>query len=113
MSRGGLIAPAGVAVLPDGHAGESIFVADFWRVMEFDGLNGQPGISGIDFFFDSPFSASPDGENVILTSWFGNTVEVWNPSTNIVLSTDLFAVPVNAVAVFPGGRDRSNPDDPR
>jgi sugar lactone lactonase YvrE len=97
LSPGGLIAPAGIAVLPDDHAGESIFVADFWRVMEFDGLNGQPGISGIDFFFDSPFSASPDGENLILTSWFGDTVQVWNPATNSVLSTDLFAVPVNAL----------------
>jgi sugar lactone lactonase YvrE len=97
LSRGGLIAPAGIAVLPDDHTGESIFVADFWRVMEFDGLNGQPGISGIDFFFDSPFSASADGDNLILTSWFGNTVEIWDPSTTSVLSTELFDIPMNAV----------------
>ncbi|MHC4799705.1 MAG: hypothetical protein ACYTF1_23980 [Planctomycetota bacterium] len=97
LSRGGLIAPQGIAVLPDAHAGESIFVADFWTVREYDGRNGRPGLVGMDFFFDSPFSASADGENLVLTSWFGNTVEVWNPATQEVLEQHLFNVPINAI----------------
>ncbi len=97
LSPGGLMAPGGVAVLPDVHAGESVYVADFWTVRGFDGLNGQPGLSGRDFFFDSPFTASADGENLVLTSWFGNTVEVWNPVTQEILEIYQFAVPINAV----------------
>ncbi len=102
LSRGGLIAPAGIAVLPDNHAGESIFVADFWRVNEYDGRNGQPGISGTDFFFDSPYTAAPDGENLILSSSFGGIVEVWNPTTQSVVAPPYFfdptiEAPINAV----------------
>jgi sugar lactone lactonase YvrE len=97
LSPGGLIRPGGIAVLPDSHAGESIFVADFWTVRGFDGLNGRPGISGRDFFFDSPFTASADGENLVLTSWFGNTVEVWNPASQAILEVHLFDVPLNAM----------------
>jgi len=97
LSPGGLIAPQGIAVLPDTHAGESIFVADFWTTREFDGRNSQAGVSGRDFFFDSPFTASADGENLVLTSWFGNTVEVWDPATQQVLEEYQFNVPINAV----------------
>ena len=97
LSPGGLIAPGGIAVLPDSHAGESIHVADFWTVRNFDGLNGQAGTIGDDFFFDSPFTASADGDNLLLTSWFGNTVEVWNPDTQAILEVYTFAVPINAI----------------
>jgi sugar lactone lactonase YvrE len=97
ISRGGMIIPGGIAVLPDSHAGESIFVADFWTVRGFDGLNGRPGLSGRDFFFDSPFTASADGDNLVLTSWFGNTVEVWNPATQAILEAHFFNVPLNAM----------------
>ena len=97
ISRGGMMIPGGIAVLSDSHAGESIFVADFWTVRGFDGLNGRPGLSGRDFFFDSPFTASADGENLILTSWFGNSVEVWNPATQAILEVHFFDVPLNAM----------------
>jgi sugar lactone lactonase YvrE len=54
-------------------------------------------LSGRDFFFDSPFTASADGDNLVLTSWFGNTVEVWKPSTNEIVEIYPFEVPMNAV----------------
>ncbi|KAA3663964.1 MAG: hypothetical protein DWQ04_08135 [Chloroflexi bacterium] len=98
LSPGGLVAPGGIAVLPDSHAGESLLVADFWTVREYDGRNGRSGIVGQDFFFDSPLSASADGENVILTSWFGNTLEVWNPEAGEILEVHGdFAAPLNAI----------------
>lgn len=97
LTAGGLMAPQGIAVLPDDHAGESLFVADFWTVNGFDGLTGRPGPVGTDFFFDSPFTASADGENLVLSSWFGNSVEVWNPNTQEVLEVHYFATPLNAI----------------
>jgi sugar lactone lactonase YvrE len=101
ISPGGMIAPGGIAVLPDAHAGESVYVADFWTVRGYDGLNGQPGINGRGFFFDSPLTAAADGENLILTSYFGNTVEVWNPTTQQILEIYEFAVPLNAIRFGP------------
>lgn len=97
ISPGGLMAPGGIAVLPDEQAGESVFIADFWTVRGYDGRNGQPGITGRDFFFDSPFSASADGQNLILTSWFGNTVEIWSPDQGMVQEVYTANVPIDAV----------------
>ena len=97
ISPGGLMAPGGIAVLPDQHAGESVYIADFWTMRGYDGRNGQPGSSGRNFFFDSPFSASADGQNLILTSWFGNTVEVWNPDEDLVQEMYVANVPIDAV----------------
>jgi sugar lactone lactonase YvrE len=98
VSPSGLILPGGIAALPDDRAGESIFVADWWSVRRFDGLTGKMEAVDNDFFFDAPVSAAPDGDNVILTSWFGNSVTVWNPETQEKLETHFgFAVPVNAI----------------
>ncbi len=42
VSKGGMIAPGGVAVLPRPHGGESVFVADLWSLREFNGRTGRP-----------------------------------------------------------------------
>jgi sugar lactone lactonase YvrE len=96
VSEGGMIAPGGVAVLP-GLDGESVFVADLWLLREFDGLTGdeksaEPAPTW------SALTISPDGDNLVLTSWMTNAVAVWNPGTLEVLeSYDDFAVPLNAI----------------
>ena len=102
VSPGGLMAPGGIAVRirPDGR--ESVFVADTFTLREFDGASGAPmslarhfiGLPGL----TSPATVSRDGQNLILSSWFGNAVQVWNPETQQVLEdyTD-FAVPLNAI----------------
>jgi len=102
VSSGGMIAAgSGVAVLPRSD-GESVFVADLFTLREFDGLTGEErsierhyvGMPGI----TSPETASPDGDNLVLSSVFSNTVQVWSPETREVLEeyTD-FAVPINAI----------------
>jgi len=103
ISEGGMIAPGGVAVLDRPHGGESVFVADLWTMREFNGLTGRavsaehsslaaPG--GI----TPPMTVSADGENLIVSSWFGNNVQVWNPETRqVVESHPEFAVPLNAI----------------
>ena len=102
VSPGGMIAAGcGVAVLPRSD-GESVFVADLFTLREFDGLTGEErsierhyiGMPGI----TSPETVSPDGDNLVLSSVFSNTVQVWNPETREVLEEYLdFAVPINAV----------------
>lgn len=101
VSGGMIAAGSGVAVLPRSD-GESVFVADLFTLREFDGLTGEErsverhyiGMPGI----TSPETVSPDGDNLVLSSGFSKTVQVWSPETHNVLEeyTD-FEVPINAI----------------
>ena len=53
-----------------------------------------------------------DGENLIVSSWISNSVQVWNPETRqVVENHPEFAVPLNAIR-FQGDRVRYlNPDE--
>ncbi len=103
VSKGGMIMPGGVAVMPHPHLGESVFVADLWTLREFNGLTGTTGmierhdltVPGV---MTSPMTVSAEGGNLILSSWFANEVQVWNPETGTVVNDYLgFAVPLNAI----------------
>lgn len=103
VSGGGMICPGGLAVLPGSNNQDALFEADMFRLREFNGLSGQevavdkghllpaPGALTI------PFTASADGNNLVVTSWFGSVVQVWNPQTNEVLEEHSFPVPINAI----------------
>ncbi|UCG89436.1 MAG: hypothetical protein JSW71_16175 [Gemmatimonadota bacterium] len=100
VSPGGVIAPGGIAVLPSG-AGESVYVADALSLKEIDGMTGEinsvaasMGISEI----TSPFTVAVDGDNLIISSWFGSMVQVWNPqSSEVVEAHPIAAIPLNAI----------------
>jgi len=101
VSAGGMIAPIGVAVLPHPD-GESVFVADLYTLREFDGTTGEQrsiarGVIGIPGGITSPMTVSADGGNLVLSSWFGSAVQVWNPDTREVVEHLDFAFPLNAV----------------
>ena len=90
----GLVMPGGVAVVarPDG---ESIFVANTWVLHEFDAATGKLRRTVDDV---GPNTVAVDGENLVLSSWFGNGVWVWNPQTQKVLEEYYdFNMPLNAV----------------
>ncbi len=102
VSPGGLVHPGGMVVMPRPDGGESIFVADVFTLREFDGASGQPLSLARHFItlpgLTSPGTVSRDGQNLVLSSWFGNAVQVWNPATRQVLENyGDFAVPLNAV----------------
>jgi len=101
VSPGGIIAPGGIAVLSSG-SGESIFVADVLSLKEIDGETGEIesvaahmiGLPGV----TSPFTVAADGDNLILSSWFESTVQVWNPRLHeAVEAHPIPAVPLNAI----------------
>lgn len=96
VSEGGMVWPGGIAVMSRAD-GESVFVADFWNIREFDGLTGEEiSISEAPMF--GAFTVAPDGDNLVLTGWFANAVAVWNPKTQEVSeSYEDFAVPLNAI----------------
>jgi sugar lactone lactonase YvrE len=46
----------------------------------------------------SPFTVAADGTNLILSSWFGSMVQVWNPGSNeVVEAHQIAAIPLNAI----------------
>ncbi|TVQ10088.1 MAG: hypothetical protein EA361_14515 [Bacteroidetes bacterium] len=106
ISIGGMINAQGVAVLqgPDGK--DVVFVADLFRLRTFNGLTGKTGVNYKGHLVQSPLSppsmtmpqtVSPDGENLIISSWFGSAVQLWNPETDQVLEHYPMPVPVNAI----------------
>ena len=103
VSGGGMIAPGGVAVMPRVQGGESVFVADIWTVREFNGLTGRAGSTQDSSFavpegIAPPSTVSADGGNLVISSWFGNTVQVWNPETRQVVENHPAPnVPLNAI----------------
>ncbi len=105
LSPGGMIMPQGVAVLSGPEGSESVFVADQWRLRVFDGTTGAeigiykgylvPEIDPPSL--TSPMTVSADGEHLVVSSYFGGAVQVWDPRTDQVLEHYPMPVPLNAI----------------
>lgn len=101
ISPGGFTFVGGIAVLPRA-GGESVYVPSVFTIAELDGATGQErsfvqallGVSPL----RSPMTLAADGPRLVVSSWFGNAVQVWDPAANAV-SLDLtdVAVPLNAI----------------
>jgi sugar lactone lactonase YvrE len=91
--QGGMAASSGVAVLMQDGV-ETIWVASIFSLNDFDAQSGQPG----GFVEHNAMTVAADGENLVLSSWFANVVEIWNPATGEAIATyHDFAVPINAM----------------
>jgi sugar lactone lactonase YvrE len=102
VSKGGMIAPGGVAVMPHPHGGESVFVADLWTLREFNGQTGRPGIVErhdltVPGDITSPLTVSSFGKNLVLSSWFGDVVQIWDPEMRVLEGEGAFMYPLNAI----------------
>ena len=102
VSRGGMMAPGGIAVLGGNRKHESVFVADYWSLREFNGQTGKAishkrsSFGILDSFLD-PNTVSTFNENLVLAATFGGQVQIWNPDTRLVEKTGMFALPRNAI----------------
>jgi sugar lactone lactonase YvrE len=97
VSRGGMIAPGGVAVLPNSKGHERVFVADLWSLREFNGRTGQP-LSWDSTDIGSALTVAPDGDRLVVTTWLNNAVQVWDPVEQKFLEEYYdFAAPLNAI----------------
>ncbi|MDI3484974.1 MAG: hypothetical protein PWQ50_194 [Methanolobus sp.] len=110
VMEGGMIGPGGVAVQFDQDSGKDVvYVADLSYLRELDGQTGNEihvdrhlmgdistysGSDGI----TSPLTVSSDGENLIISSWVYDVVQVWDPIEHKVVDEYLgFSVPTNAI----------------
>lgn len=93
VSPGGMNGPSGIAIINQNGV-ETIFAASVMALNLFDAKTGEPG----PFFNAHAITVAPDGENLLLTSWFVNLVQIWNPTTQeTVAAYHDFAVPLNAI----------------
>ena len=105
LSPGGMIMPQGVAVLPGLDGSESVFVADLWRLRVFDGSTGADVGSYKGYLVPEvdppsltpPMTVSADGAHVVVSSYFGSAVQVWDPRTDLVLEHYPMPVALNAI----------------
>ena len=97
INRGGLIAPGGLAVVSD-----TVYLADFLSIRGYDRQTGVqtvmiPKIYGVSTLND-PLTVAPDGENLLVTSWLYNSVQIVAPKTGEILATySDFNTPTNAI----------------
>jgi sugar lactone lactonase YvrE len=94
LGPAGMVMPGGVLIAQRAD-GESIYVADGWMLDEFDRVTGELRRK-VDNL--GPNTVASDGDNLLLSGWFGNGVVVWNPQTEKVVEEYYdFAMPLNAV----------------
>ena len=96
VSPGGMIAPGGLGVHTRADGGESVFVADFFTVREFDGFTGDEiGQRGA-----WHLTESVSGDHLVSTSWVlgSGVTEVRNLLTNeMEVRYADFNLPINAI----------------
>jgi len=104
VSRGGLIAPQGLAVLTGPDNKDAVYEADLFRLRQFNGSTGQQVNDFKGFLVPEgpeslilPMNLSRDGNNLVVSSWFSGAVQVWDPLTNQVLESYPMGAPVDAV----------------
>ncbi|MDP2040260.1 MAG: hypothetical protein Q8S14_05705 [Algoriphagus sp.] len=103
VSKGGMIAPMGLAVLPGANKQDALFVADLFRLRKFNGLTGKEekvykgDLLGHEGNLTTPFTLSADGNNLIVSSWFGGVVQIWDPQSDHVVQTFDVGAPIDAI----------------
>jgi sugar lactone lactonase YvrE len=104
ISPGGMIAPQGLGVLEGSNNTDAVFVADIFKLREFDGRNGKqvnsskgyliPGVNTLNL----PFTLSAKGEELVVSSWFSGDVQIWNPQTeNVSVVYGPGEIPIDAI----------------
>lgn len=99
MTTSGMIAPGGIALMPQGTGPETLFIADFNSLRKFNTHKMEKTeVYSHEFGVMNPFTVSPYGQHLVLSSFSSNLVQVWDPATEtIVKNYDQFAVPTNAI----------------
>ena len=98
VSPGGLNMPGGLALLND-----RLYVADFFALRGLDAETAGELYSARDIigFSDlgSVMTVATSDANLVLTSWFDNTVKLWDPeSDSLVAAFEGFGRPIHALA---------------
>ena len=97
VSKGGMIAPGGVAILPRARGGDSVIVADTFSFREFNARTGRPGL--VEEVFGSASTVAPYGDDLLISGWFNSSVEIRDGNTlHLIDGPHLFDFPLNAIS---------------
>jgi WD40 repeat protein len=102
LTRGGLSTSSGIA-LHEIHGRTSLFVADIYSIREYSPHSGHllstaHSILGGVTQLSTPFSLSSYGNYLVTTSWFANSVQIWDPELQTLVDEYLdFTLPLNAI----------------
>ena len=115
LSPGGIIRPQGLVAMEGPNNQDVLFEADLFNLRKFNGTNGQQleqfkgflipefDESGNQTSLIQPMNLSPDGDKIIVSSWFSGGVQVWNNQDatveNILYGDARQKVPIDAVRV--------------
>lgn len=107
ISRGGMIGPQGLAVLPGTNNKDKVFVGNIFRMHQFNGRSGKEENIYKGYLVPEankmtmPFSVQADGENLLVSSWFSGEVQVWSPETDEIVIGEQYEmeIPIDAVRV--------------
>lgn len=108
ISKGGMIAPQGLAVLAGSNNQDVVFEADLFRLRQFNGRSGRqindykgylipivPDVGLASLIL--PMNLSADGDNLVVSSWFSGGVQVWNPHDGVTEDYPDFDTPIDAI----------------
>jgi sugar lactone lactonase YvrE len=111
LSPGGMIAPQGLAVLAGPGNQDIVFEADLFSIREFNGSSGQQTEIYKGFIAPPPGvlslatiqNVSASGSDLIISSFFSSTVQVWNPQDGVTADfASQVAAPLDAVRLNSG-----------
>ena len=106
LSPGGMIAPQGLAVMAGPNNQDVVFEADLFSMREFNGTSGQQ--TGIykgfivpvpgELSLTLPQNVSASEPDLIISSFFSSTVQVWNPQNGVLADfAEKVVAPLDAV----------------
>ncbi len=103
IQRGGMSIPGGLVAVPAAsHGPDELWVADFFSLRVFNSRTGRQTreIRAVPFVsaMTLPNTVALDGDQLVLSSWLGNAVQVVDRASGEVLANRFdFTVPINAI----------------
>ena len=112
ISPGGMIVPQGIAVMTGPNNKDMIFQADLFNLKQFNGSNGHQEDQFKGFLVPPPNVEDPltlpqnvstSGNDLIISSFFNSTVQVWNPDDGVTENYFIEgSAPIDAVRLNSG-----------
>ena len=101
LNQGGLASPGGLAILGES-TNETLYVADGLSLMAINTTTNEQEVVLRSVASDGhpgAVTVSTFGPNLLISSWFDSSVNIWDPIKNeMVLTLGDFPLPVNAIA---------------
>lgn len=91
LSPGGIIRPQGLVAMEGSNNQDILYEADLFNLRTFNGTSGQQIEQFKGFLIPEgpeslilPMNLSPDGDRIVVSSWFSGAVQVWDPANGSV-----------------------------